>query len=67
MSLDWIGLGILAAFIVLLLVFAAVGRALPASFRPLPAFEKLQARHRARRRGRRACARVARDRIGDRA
>lgn len=43
MSLDWIGLGILAAFIVLLLVFAALGRTLPATFRPLPSFEDLEA------------------------
>lgn len=43
MSLDWIGLGILAAFILLLLLFAALGRSLPASFRPLPSFEDLSA------------------------
>jgi hypothetical protein len=42
MSLEWMGLGILVAFVVLLLVFAAVGRTLPATFRPLPSFDNLR-------------------------
>lgn len=43
MSLDWTGLAILVAFILLLLLFAAVGRRWPASFRPLPSYEDLGA------------------------
>ena len=43
MTFDWVGLAILLAFVLLLLLFAVVGRRWPAAFRRLPAYEGLSA------------------------